>query len=75
LNLIQFRFLNVGFHISFIICPAIFGASMTLLNTNHYDVYFKGMPHHYGKTLRGHGDELSKLQEDIIKHMVVQMAQ
>lgn len=31
--------------------PSIFGSSTTLLNANHYDIYFKGMPCHNGKVL------------------------
>lgn len=34
----------------------MFGASKTLLNADHYDVYFKGMPSWNGKVLRRHGD-------------------
>lgn len=29
--------------------PIMFGASITLLNADHYDVYFKGMPVYNGK--------------------------
>ncbi|KAI3684973.1 hypothetical protein L6452_34203 [Arctium lappa] len=36
--------------------PLMFGASSTLLNANHYDVYFKDMPSWNGKVLRRHGD-------------------
>ncbi|EOA22761.1 hypothetical protein CARUB_v10003474mg [Capsella rubella] len=36
--------------------PHIFGASSTLLNGNHYKVYFKGMPTFQGQILRRHGD-------------------
>ncbi|XP_076881359.1 putative acyl-activating enzyme 17, peroxisomal [Bidens hawaiensis] len=36
--------------------PLMFGASSTLLNADHYDVYFKGMPSWNGKVLRRHGD-------------------
>ncbi|XP_038679662.1 probable acyl-activating enzyme 17, peroxisomal isoform X2 [Tripterygium wilfordii] len=36
--------------------PVMFGASSTLLNASHYDVYFKGMPFWNGKILRRHGD-------------------
>ncbi|EXC25137.1 putative acyl-activating enzyme 17 [Morus notabilis] len=36
--------------------PVMFGSSMTLLNADHYDVYFKGMPLWNGKVLRRHGD-------------------
>ncbi|PIN10795.1 Acyl-CoA synthetase [Handroanthus impetiginosus] len=36
--------------------PLIFGASSSLLNADHYDVYFKQMPVWNGKVLRRHGD-------------------
>ncbi|XP_061337052.1 probable acyl-activating enzyme 17, peroxisomal isoform X1 [Gastrolobium bilobum] len=36
--------------------PLMFGASNTLLNADHYGVYFKGMPLWNGKVLRRHGD-------------------
>ncbi|XAR51262.1 Acetate--CoA ligase [Bertholletia excelsa] len=36
--------------------PLMFGASTTLLNADHYNVYFKGMPTWNGKVLRRHGD-------------------
>ncbi|CAN4088292.1 unnamed protein product [Withania somnifera] len=36
--------------------PLLFGASSTLLNADHYGVYFKGMPVLNGKVLRRHGD-------------------
>ncbi|KAG7021597.1 putative acyl-activating enzyme 17, peroxisomal [Cucurbita argyrosperma subsp. argyrosperma] len=36
--------------------PFLFGASSTLLNSDHYDVYFKGMPRWNGMVLRRHGD-------------------
>ncbi|XP_022973202.1 probable acyl-activating enzyme 17, peroxisomal [Cucurbita maxima] len=36
--------------------PFLFGASCTLLNADHYDVYFKGMPRWNGMVLRRHGD-------------------
>ncbi|XP_057517395.1 probable acyl-activating enzyme 17, peroxisomal [Amaranthus tricolor] len=36
--------------------PLIFGASHTLLNGDHYKVYYKGMPTWKGKVLRRHGD-------------------
>lgn len=34
----------------------MFGASQTLLNGDHYKVYFEGMPTWNGKVLRRHGD-------------------
>ncbi|KAL8474799.1 hypothetical protein ACS0TY_031292 [Phlomoides rotata] len=36
--------------------PLMFGASTTLLNAEHYDIYFKDMPVWNGKVLRRHGD-------------------
>ncbi|KAK6925192.1 AMP-dependent synthetase/ligase [Dillenia turbinata] len=36
--------------------PLMFGASSKLLNGNHHDVYFKGMPSWNGRVLRRHGD-------------------
>ncbi|XP_010262187.1 PREDICTED: probable acyl-activating enzyme 17, peroxisomal isoform X2 [Nelumbo nucifera] len=39
------------------LAPIMLGASNTLLNANHYDVYFRGMPMWNGKVLRRHGDE------------------
>ncbi|KAL2340602.1 hypothetical protein Fmac_008542 [Flemingia macrophylla] len=36
--------------------PLMLGASNTLLNADHYSVYFKGMPLFNGKVLRRHGD-------------------
>ncbi|CAL5374390.1 unnamed protein product [Camellia sinensis] len=36
--------------------PLMFGASNTLLNADHYNVYFKGMPVWNGKVVRRHGD-------------------
>ncbi|XP_019415489.1 PREDICTED: probable acyl-activating enzyme 17, peroxisomal [Lupinus angustifolius] len=36
--------------------PHMFGASNTLLNADHYSVYFKGMPLWNGRVLRRHGD-------------------
>ncbi|XP_013613816.1 PREDICTED: probable acyl-activating enzyme 17, peroxisomal isoform X1 [Brassica oleracea var. oleracea] len=36
--------------------PHVFGASSSLLNGNHYNVYFKGMPTFQGQILRRHGD-------------------
>ncbi|PKA65815.1 putative acyl-activating enzyme 17, peroxisomal [Apostasia shenzhenica] len=40
--------------------PTMLGASSTLLNADHYDVYFKGMPVWEGKVLRRHGDEFER---------------
>ncbi|XP_026403017.1 probable acyl-activating enzyme 17, peroxisomal isoform X2 [Papaver somniferum] len=40
--------------------PRMLGASNTLLNAQHHDVYFKGMPIVNGKVLRKHGDEFER---------------
>ncbi|KAF9625792.1 hypothetical protein IFM89_027124 [Coptis chinensis] len=40
--------------------PTMFGASNTLLNADHYDVYFRGMPIWERKVLRRHGDEFER---------------
>lgn len=40
--------------------PIFLGGSRTLLNANHYDVYFKGMPCFKGLRLRRHGDEFQR---------------
>ncbi|EFJ20216.1 hypothetical protein SELMODRAFT_109501 [Selaginella moellendorffii] len=39
---------------------SMLGASRILLNANHFNIYFKGMPKHNGKTLRRHGDEFER---------------
>ncbi len=41
--------------------PPIMGLSDTLMNKNHHDIYYKGLPKFEGKTLRRHGDELEQL--------------
>ncbi|XP_008782050.1 probable acyl-activating enzyme 17, peroxisomal [Phoenix dactylifera] len=43
--------------------PTMFGASTMLLNADHYDVYFKGMPVYNGRHLRRHGDEFERTPE------------
>ncbi|KAJ4960648.1 hypothetical protein NE237_020558 [Protea cynaroides] len=40
--------------------PVMLGASNLLLNADHYDVYFRGMPIWNGKVLRRHGDEFER---------------
>ena len=42
--------------------PPILGLSNTLLNRDHYEVYFKDTPEYKGKVLRRHGDELERLE-------------
>ncbi len=41
--------------------PPIMGLSDTLLNKNHHDIYYKGLPKYEEKTLRRHGDVLEQL--------------
>ncbi|XP_045821118.1 probable CoA ligase CCL12 [Trifolium pratense] len=41
--------------------PLSLGASDRLLNANHDDVYFKGMPIYKGKVLRRHGDIIKRM--------------
>jgi len=40
--------------------PILFGSSTTLLNADHQEVYFNGMPEWNGKVLRRHGDEFER---------------
>lgn len=49
------------------IIPPIPGLSLTLLNRNHHDVYFKGTPRHQGVPLRRHGDRLRRLENGYFK--------
>ncbi len=42
--------------------PPIMGMSNTLLNRNHFDVYYNGTPDYQGKLLRRHGDRLEQLE-------------
>jgi len=41
--------------------PPIMGLSNTLLNRNHFDVYYKDTPTYQGKLLRRHGDRLEQM--------------
>ncbi len=47
--------------------PPIMGLSNTLLNRNHYDVYYKDAPKYQGKILRRHGDQLEQLENGYFK--------
>jgi len=47
--------------------PPILGLSNTLLNRNHYDVYYKDTPKLEGKLLRRHGDQLEHLENGFYK--------
>jgi len=40
--------------------PILFGSSTTLLNADHQEVYFNGMPEWNGRILRRHGDEFER---------------
>jgi acetyl-CoA synthetase len=42
--------------------PPILGLSTTLLNKNHFDTYYKGVPNLEGQVLRRHGDVMEKLE-------------
>lgn len=41
--------------------PPILGMSNTLLNRNHFEVYYKDTPRYKNQVLRRHGDQLTKL--------------
>lgn len=47
--------------------PPIMGLSNSLLNRDHFEVYFKGNPKHEGQVLRKHGDELMRLENGYYK--------
>lgn len=47
--------------------PPILGLSKTLLNSNHFEVYYKGTPTYEGKLLRRHGDALEQLENGYYK--------
>lgn len=47
--------------------PPIMGLSNTLLNRNHFDVYYKGTPTYKGQLLRRHGDQLEQLENGYYK--------
>ncbi len=47
--------------------PPIMGLSNSLLNRDHYEVYYKGNPTFNGKVLRKHGDELIQLANGYYK--------
>ncbi|CAD6344019.1 unnamed protein product [Miscanthus lutarioriparius] len=43
--------------------PTLFGSSTTLLNADHQEVYFNGMPEWHGKILHEHGDEFERTSD------------
>ncbi|MFD1293109.1 AMP-binding protein [Lutibacter holmesii] len=47
--------------------PPILGLSKSLLNKNHFEVYYKNTPTFEGKLLRRHGDELEQLSNGYYK--------
>ncbi len=47
--------------------PPILGLSTTLLNKNHYNTYYKGVPNLEGQVLRRHGDAMEKLENGYYK--------
>ncbi len=47
--------------------PPIMGLSKSLLNRDHYKVYYEGNPTYKGKVLRKHGDELMELENGYYK--------
>ena len=49
------------------IIPPIMGLSNTLLNRDHYEVYYKDTPKYKGQTLRRHGDQMQRLPNGYYK--------
>lgn len=49
------------------IIPPIMGLSTSLINGNHFDVYYKNTPKYKGKLLRRHGDALEQLENGYYK--------
>lgn len=47
--------------------PPILGLSNTLLNRNHFDVYYQGTPAYKDLLLRRHGDQLEKTENGYYK--------
>ncbi len=47
--------------------PPIMGLSQSLLNRDHFKVYYEGTPKYMGKVLRRHGDELMQLENGYYK--------
>lgn len=47
--------------------PPILGLSNSLLNRDHYKVYYEGIPRYQGKVLRKHGDELLQMENGYYK--------
>lgn len=49
------------------IIPPIMGLSNTLINKDHFEVYYAGIPKYHGKVLRRHGDRLEQLENGYFK--------
>ncbi len=49
------------------IIPPIMGLSTSLINGNHFDVYYKNTPKYKGNLLRRHGDALEQLENGYYK--------
>jgi len=47
--------------------PPVLGLSTSLLNGNHFEVYYKNTPSYKGQLLRRHGDEMKQLDNDYYK--------
>ena len=47
--------------------PPIMGLSTSLINRNHFDVYYKDTPTYKGKLLRRHGDALEQIENGYYK--------
>jgi len=47
--------------------PPIMGLSTSLINRNHFDVYYKDTPTYKGQLLRRHGDALEQLENGYYK--------
>ncbi len=49
--------------------PPAMGLSVKLLNKNHHEVYYAGLPEYQGKKLRRHGDYLVKMENGYYRVM------
>jgi acetyl-CoA synthetase len=58
---------NVSSQGEVFLIPPILGLSTALLNKNHYNTYYKGVPNLEGQVLRRHGDAMEKLENGYYK--------
>ncbi len=49
--------------------PPVMGLSVKLLNKDHHEVYYAGLPDFQGKTLRRHGDYLVRMENGYFRVM------